>query len=266
MKNTTQNKKILHSVNWIGLYTLLRRELARTMRVATQTLVTPWISALLYIFVFGSIIGRRIDLIAGVPYITFVLPGILTMNVISSAFGSSSSALYFQRFLHTIEEMLVAPFSHLEMLIGFVLGGVARAIVIAAGIFVLAIFFGGAHIEHILLFLITVFLVSTIFSIIGVLVGLWANNFEQLTVLTTFVIMPLSFLGGTFYSINMLPERFRILAYLNPFFYFIDSTRCAMISVCESNQWIGFGMMLSLVLVLGWFVWFLFERGWRLRV
>ena len=253
-------------MNWIGLYTFIRREVERTLRVATQTLVTPWISALLYIFVFGSVVGRKIDLIAGVPYISFVLPGILMMNVISSAFGSSSSSLYFQRFQRTIEEMLVAPFSHLEMIIGFVMSGIVRAMIIALGIFVLALLFGGAHIAHIGLFILVIFLVSTIFSLLGVLVGLWANNFEQLNVLTTFVIMPLSFLGGTFYSVQMLPERFRAIAYFNPFFYFIDSTRCAMIGVCESNPFVGFGVMIGLVLLFGWLVWTLFERGWRLRV
>ncbi len=253
-------------MNWIGLYSLIRKEFDRTFRVATQALVAPWISALLYIFVFGSIIGQQIDLIAGVPYIAFVLPGILMMSVISAAFASSSSALYFQRFLHTIEELLVAPFSHFEMLIGFVLGGVVRALIIAIGIFILALLFGGARVDHVVLFLTTVFLVSIIFSLLGVLIGLWSNNFEQLTILTTFIIMPLSFLGGTFYSVHMLPERFRAIAYVNPFFYFIDTTRCAMISVCESNQSVGFGIMIGFVVILGWFVWYLFERGWRLRV
>src|SRR3989344_8097128 len=119
----------MQEINWMGFWTFVRREIQRTFRVVTQTLVTPWISALLYIFIFGSVIGSRIDLIAGVKYIDFVLPGILMMSVMTAAFMHGSSSLYFARFMRTIEEMLVAPFSHLEMIFGYVIGAVVRALI-----------------------------------------------------------------------------------------------------------------------------------------
>ena len=252
-------------VNWVGLYTLIRREVERTVRVATQTLVTPWISALLYIFIFGSVVGRRIDTIAGATYIDFVLPGILMMNVITAAFTHSSSSLHFQRFVRHIEEVLVAPFSHVEMILGFVVGGVLRAILVGAGVFIIAIFFSAATVEHFLLFAFYTVSVAIVFALFGVLAGLWAQSFEQLSVMNTFVIMPFTFLGGVFYSIHMLPEKLQIIAYFNPFFYFIDGIRYSMIGIRESNATIGFIVIFAMMISLAILVEYLFKKGWRLR-
>ena len=253
-------------MNWIGLYTFIRREIDRMLRVATQTLLTPWISALLYIFIFGHVVGRRIESIAGVEYIDFVLPGILMMNVISSAFSHTSSSLHFQRFIRHIEELLVAPFSHVEMVIGFVVGGVVRAVILGLGVYVIAVFFGAAGMTHFGLFVFYTVSIATVFALLGMLVGLWAQSFEQLSVLNTFVIMPLTFLGGVFYSINMLPEKLQAFALLNPFFYFIDGIRYSMIGVKESNHAVGVAVILFLGITLWLVVVGLFKRGWRLRL
>ena len=251
--------------NWIGLYTFIRRETERTFRVAVQTLITPWISALLYIFIFGYIVGKRIDSIAGVSYIDFVLPGILMMSVISSAFAHSSSSLYFARFIRNIEEILVAPLSHLEMIIGFMTGAIIRGVIVGVGVFCIAVFFSAANVAHFPLFLFYLIGVSTVFSLLGILVGLWANGFEQLNVLNTFVIMPFSFLGGVFYSVTMLPEKFQFIAHINPFFYFIDGIRYSMIGIRESNHIAGYVLILGLILLLSSLVGYLFKKGWRLR-
>ena len=252
-------------INWIGLYTFIRREVERTFRVSVQTILSPLISAALYIFIFGFVLGQRIELIAGVPYITFVFPGILVMNVITSAFSSSSSALYFGRFIRSIEEMLVSPFSYFEMLVGLVVSAVARAVLVGIGILIIGILFGAVTIAHFWLFLFYSAAVATIFALIGILVGLWAKGFEQLNVLNTFVIMPFTFLGGMFYSVSFLPETVRAIVFANPFFYFIDSIRYTMIGVHESNLAIGATLIVGLVVVLGILVWYLFKIGWRLR-
>ena len=209
-------------MNWVGLYTLLRKEVERVMRVAVQTIFSPLISATLYIFIFGYVIGGRIDLIAGVPYITFVFPGILMMNIIGSSFEHTASSVYMGRFLKSIEEMLVSPFSHVEMVIGFVLAAVVRATIISFGILAIGMLFGAVWLQNFWLFLFYAVSVSTIFALVGMLVGLAAKSFEQFSLLNIFVIMPLSFLGGIFYSVSMLPEQARIIAHANPFFYFID--------------------------------------------
>lgn len=253
-------------MNYIGLYTLIKQEVQRFTRVSIQTLITPWISAVLYIFIFGSILGSRIDKIEGVPYITFVLPGVLMMNVLSGAFAQSSSSLYFQRFTKNIEERLVAPLSYAEMVIGYLIGAVARAVVIGIGIMLIGVAFKAASIYNFPLFLFYIVGVSIIFGLIGLLVGLWSNNFEQLSFLNTFVIMPLSFIGGMFNSIKMLPPSLQLAAHFNPFLYFNDGIRYSMTGFHETNILGGMSMIVILSILLFVLVWHLFSIGWKLKV
>ncbi|MBI2610247.1 ABC transporter permease [Candidatus Giovannonibacteria bacterium] len=252
-------------MNSIGLYTFIRQEISRLYRVWIQTLITPWISALLYILIFGEIVGRRIGEIHGVSYIDFVVPGLLMMNVMQSAFGQTSSSLYFQRFVKHIEEILTAPLSYLEMITGYVVGGIARGVVVAAGVYIIALFFTSASVAHIFLFFFYSVAVALIFSLLGLLVGLWAEGFEQLMIPQTFIIMPLTFLGGLFNSLSMLPEKFHIFVKLNPFFYFVDGLRYSMIGISDSNRTIGMTVIIGLILVLGYWVWYLFKSGYKIR-
>ncbi|MBI4022882.1 ABC transporter permease [Candidatus Berkelbacteria bacterium] len=251
--------------NWIGLYTIMRREVERFFRVSGQTLVTPWISALLYIFVFGQVVGQRISEIGGHSYIDFVLPGVLMMSVIGAAFGQSSSSIYFARFARHIEEILVSPLSYAEMILGFIVGVVIRSLTVGVGIYVIAIFFSAATISHFWLFLFYLVAVSIVFGFLGIIVGLWAKGFEQLNILGTFVITPLSFVGGVFNTLDMLPESLRAIAQWNPFFYFIDGIRHSMIGFSEGNATVGYVMVIGSVLVLGLLTEFLFRRGYGLR-
>lgn len=252
-------------MNIIGLRTFIEREIQRSFRVYIQTLLSPWINALLYILIFGVVVGSRIDLIAGVTYIDFVLPGILMLNLIGSSFAQTSSSLYFQRFAKHIEEILVAPLSHFEMITGYVIGGVARGVIVGVGVYVIALIFSAATITHLGLFLLYTIAVAIIFSLLGLLVALWAQNFEQLSVLNVFIITPLTFLGGVFNSITMLPERVQIFVKFNPFFYFVDGLRYAMVGIREGSAIIGWFVIIGLILVFGGLVWRLFSIGWRLR-
>jgi ABC-2 type transport system permease protein len=256
---------MVKGINYIGLYTLMRSEIERTFRVVVQVLVTPWITALLYIFVFGSVVGSRIELIGGVPYIQFVLPGILMMNVTLTAFAGSSSAIYFKRFIRNIEEVLVAPLSYFEMIIGLIIGTVVRSVIVALGIFVIAIFFGGATIAHAPLFVFYIISISTIFALLGIIVGLWAKGFESFTVISAFLITPLSFLGGVFYSVDMLPEKLQFISKYNPFFYFTDGIRYSMIGLREGSAAVGYYMIFGSLIVIGGIVWYLLKIGWRIR-
>lgn len=258
-------KQTIYSMNITGLHTFVSREIHRTFRVAVQTLISPWINAALYILIFGFVVGSRIDLIAGVRYIDFVLPGIVMLNLIGSSYMHTSSSLYFQRFAKHIEEVLVAPLSYVEMIIGFVLGGVTRGIIVGFGVYVLAVIFSAANMANIGLFLFYSVAVSTIFSLVGLLVGLWADGFEQLSILNTFIITPLTFLGGVFNSISMLPEKAQVLVRFNPFFYFVDGLRYAMIGVSESNLIYGILLIVVLIISLGTLVWYLFKIGWKIR-
>ncbi|MDE3114812.1 MAG: ABC transporter permease, partial [Pseudomonadota bacterium] len=169
------------AINWIGLSTIIRREVTRLMRVPIQAFLAPWISALLFIFIFGYVVGGRIALIAGHRYMDFVLPGIVMLNVVNAAFLQASSQVYFARFMRYIEETLVSPLAYAEMILGVIAVVMLRALATAIGILFIAMLFGAARISGIFEFTFWILLVSVVFGLIGQIVGLWANNFEQLT-------------------------------------------------------------------------------------
>lgn len=244
---------------------MFRREVERTMRVVIQTLIAPVVSAALYIYIFGTVIGTRIDDFAGVPYISFVFPGVLMLSIINASFASASSALYFMRFTRGIEEILIAPFSYIEMLIGFVGSAVVRALMVAGLILITGILFGAVSLVNPLGFVFYVASVSAIFALLGIIVALWSESFEQLQVLNTFLITPLTYLGGIFYSITFLPELAAGITRMNPFFYFADGIRSSMIGYSESNTTIGVIIIISLIIILGTIVTQMFKRGWKIR-
>jgi ABC-2 type transport system permease protein len=253
------------NINWIGLYTMFRREVQRTMRVMVQTLVAPVISAALYLFIFGSVIGMKIDDFAGVPYITFVFPGILMLSIINASFASASSALYFMRFTRGLEEILIAPFSYIEMLVGFVGSAVTRALMVAFLILAVGLLFGAVSLVNPFAFVFYVSAIAAIFAMLGIIVALWAEGFEQLQVVNTFVITPLTYLGGVFYSITFLPELAATITRYNPFFYFADGVRSSMICYSEANSLVGLVIISVLVVGLGALLIQLFKQGWKIR-
>jgi ABC-2 type transport system permease protein len=252
-------------VNWIGLATLIRREWSRLARVPVQAFLAPWISALLFIFIFGFVVGGRIALIGGHRYLEFVLPGILMLNIVNASFLQSSSQVYFSRFLHYIEEALVAPLSYAEMIAGIVAVVVLRSVITALGILVMAACFGITSIAALPEFVFWVIIVSMVFGLLGIVIGLWANNFEQLTILNVFFITPLSFVGGVFNTISMLPPWLRWLPWVNPFFYFISGLRHAMIGFSEAPEGLGIAVALSLAAIMSVAVWRLYAVGYGLR-
>jgi ABC-2 type transport system permease protein len=252
-------------INWIGLWTIIQREWSRVWRVPIQAFIAPWISALLFIFIFGFVVGGRIRLIGGYHYITFVLPGVVMMNVVNAAFLQSTSQIYFQRFLRYVEETLVAPLSYIEMILGSLSMVVLRSIVTALGILAIGFAFGAVALQSLPEFLFWIVIVSVIFGLLGIVVGLWAKNFEQLTVLNVFFITPFAMLGGAFFTASMLPPWLRWMLYGNPFFYFINGLRHSMIGFGEGSELFGVGFSLALCLILGAIVWRLFSRGYGLR-
>ncbi len=254
-----------HKPNWAGLLTYIQRDTGRMFRVWIQTLGAPWTSAVLYILIFGRIVGARVNLIGAVHYIDFVLPGLVMMNIMTSAFSHTSTSLYFAKWIRSIDEILVAPFSYLEMIVGFMAGGIIRAIVVGIGVYALAVFFTTATIAHIGMTIFYIVTVGTVFAFAGMLVALWAKNFEQLSLPTIFIITPLTFLGGVFNSIDMIPEAFRWVLHVNPFFYFVNGLRCSMINICEASAWVGVTVVLGLILGLGYWVWYLFKIGYKIR-
>jgi ABC-2 type transport system permease protein len=252
-------------VNWIGLWTIMRREWSRLMRVPIQAFLAPWISASLFIFIFGFVVGSRIALIGGHRYLEFVLPGILMMNIVNAAFLQSSSQIYFSRFLRYVEETLVSPLSYVEMIAGVLAIVIARSVITAIGILIIAALFGATSIQNFPEFLFWIVFVSMAFGLLGIVIGLWANNFEQLTILNVFLIAPLSFLGGIFNTVTMLPPFLRWIAYINPFFYFISGLRHSMIGFSEASPGLGVAVTVGLAAIMSVIVWRLYAIGYGLR-
>jgi len=252
-------------INWIGLYTMVRREASRMARIPIQAFIAPWISALLFIFIFGSVVGGRISQIGGHRYLEFVLPGVLMLNIVNAAFIQASTAIYFSRFIKFVEEMLVSPLSYVEMIVGSLSVVVLRSTITGIGILLMGIGFGATHIESWPMFLFWIVSVSTVFGLLGLIVGLWSKSFEQLNMPVVFLLTPLSMVGGVFNTIGMLPAKLQWLAYANPFFYFINGIRGAMIGYDEAPQGLGIGLTLGLLVVLGAAAWRLYATGYGLR-
>ena len=252
-------------MNYIGLYTLLSKEIVRMFRVVTQTILAPLISAALYIFIFGYIVGTKIEEIAGVSYIEFVFPGILMLSIITAAFAHSSSSIFTGKYFNIIEEVLITPFSYFEIVIGYAVAGIVRALIVALGVLGIGILMGAVVLQSLALFLFYVFGVAAIFSLLGMVSGLFAQNFDQLSMLTTFIITPFTYLGGIFYSLSMLPESAQLATQWNPFFYFVDGIRFSMTGISEANTGVGLLVIGGLLLCLCVLVIYLFKIGWRIR-
>jgi len=258
------NKNIF--VNWLGFYTLVRREIGRTKRVIGQAIITPLITASLYIFVFGYVIGSKIDLIEGIKYISFVFPGVFAMNLIMAVFSATSFSIYFMKFQKTLEDLLTLPVSYAELVISLIVGGIARAFAITAALSVVALLFGVNTLAHLFILLFYVLLVSIFFGLLGVVAGIWADNsFEKFGFVTNFVLTPLTFLGGAFYSVNMLPEKFQFLVHFNPIFYAVDGIRYSLTGYHEASLYLGTGILAGLSLVTLLICVWIFKTGWKLR-
>lgn len=259
-------KKNISTFNWAGFYTLVRREVGRTRRVIGQAVVTPLITASLYIFVFGYVIGSKIQLIQGIKYISFVFPGVFAMNLIMAVFGATSFSIFFMKFQKTIEDMLTLPLSYAELVISLIFGGIVRALGISIALSIVAILFGVNTLAHPFILIGYVLLASVLFGLLGVVAGIWADsNFEKFGFITNFILTPLTFLGGAFYSVTMLPEKWQFVVHWNPIFYVVDGIRYSLTGYHEAPLTLGVGVLGTLsMLSLGVCVW-IFTTGWKLR-
>lgn len=211
--------------NSVGLWTLVRREIVRSLKILNQVVWPPIITTLLYVFVFGLALGSRIQNVQGVNYSQFLIPGLIMLQVIDSSYGECSSSLFQARFMNSIQEMLIAPMSAFEIVAGYVLGSLARSLLIAGLITALGVVLVHAVPQDWALYLAVICLVSILFSALGLVFGLLAEKFDHIAILTTFVITPLTFVGGVFTSASMLPPVLQKLELVNPIFYTIDAFR-----------------------------------------
>ncbi len=252
--------------NWTGFFTLIRRELGRARRVIGQALIAPLVTAVLYIFVFGYVVGSKIEIIEGIKYISFVFPGIFAMNLIMAVFSATSASIYFMKFQRTIEDMLTLPLSYVEIVASLLVSGLVRAFAITVALSFVAIMFGINTLAHPFYLLLFVLLISILFGLLGIIAGIWADNsFEKFGIITNFILTPLTFLGGAFYSVNMLPEKFIFLIHANPVFYAVDSLRFALTGYHESNLAVSVAVLGGLSLLALATCIYIFKTGWKLR-
>ncbi|MEM8537722.1 MAG: ABC transporter permease [Pseudomonadota bacterium] len=225
--------------NWLGTWTLLRREVARFVNVWSQTIMAPLINAGLFLMIFTIAIGSQRGDVMGVPFMTFLVPGILTMTVIQNAFVNTSSSLASAKVQGNIVDTLMPPLSAIELTIGYLGGSVARGALVAVVIGIGAAVFLGVTVQHVAWVFVFVLLGSILMGGLGMIAGIYANKYDQLSAISNFLVTPLAFLSGTFYSIEALPPVMQTLCHINPFFYVIDGVRFGMIGVSDSSPWLG---------------------------
>jgi len=251
--------------NWIGFYTLTKREISRFLKVWSQTILPTAITTLLYLFVFGFAIGRVLPDINGITYLEFIIPGLLMMGLITSTYANNSTSIFMMKWLNFIEGILVSPLSYIEMVGAFILGGIVRGLIIGTVVYLISLFFYSGSIFNPILFISLMIIVSLIFSSLGLITGLWADDWDQLNIWSTFIITPLVFLGGVFHSISLVPESLQIVTKMNPIFYMVDALRYSMLGISESNLALGLPLIIILAVFFFFFTVYLFKIGYKIR-
>ena len=254
------------STNLVALQTLVRREIVRIMRIWTQTIIPPAITMTLYFVVFGKLIGGRIGTIeGGFSYIQYIVPGLVMMSIITNSYGNISSSFFGAKFSRSVEEMLVSPMPNWVILLGYVTGAVARGLVVGVLVLLIALFFTSLHVIHPIITFLSVLLGATIFSLAGFVNAVFAKKFDDIALVPTFVITPLTYLGGVFYSIKMLGEPWQTISRINPILYMVNAFRFGVLGITDVNIWIAFAVMLVFVAGLSIVALTLLKRGIGLR-
>lgn len=252
-------------MNWTAVKSIYVFEMARFFRTLAQSFISPVLSTCLYFVVFGAAIGSRIQEVDGVSYGAFIVPGLIMLSVITQAISNASFGIYFPKFIGTIYELLSAPVSFLEIVAGYVGAAATKALFIGVIILVTAFFFVDVTIAHPIAMVIFLLLTCLSFALLGFIIGIWAGSFEQLQLVPLLIVTPLVFLGGSFYSISMLPPVWQTISFFNPVVYLISGFRWAFfgtadvpifLSLCAIAGFTGFCMLV---------IWWIFKTGWRIR-
>jgi len=252
-------------MNWRAAGAIYKFEMARTGRTRLQSIVAPVISTSLYFVVFGAAIGSRITEIEGVSYGSFIVPGLIMLTLLTQSTSNASFSIYFPKFVGTIYEILSAPVSSFEIVLGYVGAAASKSIILGLIILATAGFFVPLQIQHPLWMIAFLVLTAVTFSLLGFIIGIWADGFEQLQFIPLLIITPLTFLGGTFYSINVLPPVWQTIALFNPVVYLVSGFRWSFYGIADVNVGISLGMTLVFLFTCLAVVWWIFRTGYRLK-
>ncbi|MAR71242.1 ABC transporter permease [Halomonas sp.] len=252
-------------MNLTSVKTLYQAEMARSLRTILQSVVSPVLSTSLYFVVFGSAIGSRISEVEGIPYGAFIVPGLIMLMLLTQSVSNASFGIFFPRFSGSVYEILSAPISPLEIVLGFVGAAATKSIVLGLIVLGTASLFVPFNIEHPLMMLLFLVLTALTFSLLGFIIGIWADGFEKLQLVPLLVITPLTFLGGTFYSIDMLPPLWQTVTLFNPVVYLVSGFRYSFYGLGDVSVWISLGMILLFMAVALVVIHAIFRSGYRLK-
>ena len=245
--------------------TVARREIQRILRIWGQTLVPPAITMTLYFLIFGRLIGSRVGTMEGIGYMEFIVPGLVMMSVIQNSYGNVSSSFFGAKFGRYVEELLVSPMSNWVILWGYVAGAVIRGLCVGAIVAIVAVCFTDVHLPHPFITFSTVFLGATIFALAGFINAIFARKFDDISIVPTFILTPLTYLGGVFYSMTLLPTWAQAATYLNPIFYIVNAFRYGLLDHSDVPIWLTYMLMLLFIALLSLSALRLLDRGVGLR-
>lgn len=245
----------------VALQTMLEKEIMRFMRIWSQTLLPPAITMSLYFIIFGKFIGSQIHPIEGYTYIQYITPGLVMMSIMTNAYANTASSFFITKFNKSIEEMLVAPMPDFVILLGFMFGGAIRGIIVGVMVMLIAFLFTHVPFTHPFIVLSMAILAAMVFSLGGLINGIYAKRFDDISFIPTFVLTPLTYLGGVFYSLKQLPPTWRFFSRFNPILDMVDTFRFGLLGVSELNIWLGFSLVILLFISMFFLAWYLLRKG-----
>jgi ABC-2 type transport system permease protein len=250
---------------WIAYITIARKEIRRFSRIWVQTVIPPVITMALYFVIFGNLIGKRIGPMDGMPYIDFIMPGLIMMAIITNSYANVVSSFYGAKFSRHIEEMLVSPIPNFVILIGFLTGGIARGVAVGLAVTAVSLFFTDISMQYPMIVFSTALLTSLLFSLAGLINGVFARSFDDISIIPTFVLTPLTYLGGIFYSIQLLSESWQNVSLGNPILYMINAFRYGFLGISDIDIWLAFGVIIGFIIILFAICMLLLNRGIGIR-
>ncbi len=252
-------------INWVSFITIFRKEVVRFTRIWLQTLLPPAITMTLYFVIFGNLIGSRIGEMDGQPYMRYIVPGLIMMSIITSSFANVVSSFYSTKFHRSIEEIMVSPTSSLTLLLGFVCGGISRGLLVGIIVMLIALLFTDLSVHNWAITCYVATITAALFSTAGLINGVYANSFDDISIVPTFVLTPLTYLGGVFYSVSMLPEFGQIASLFNPIFYVVNSFRYGIIGISDTDVAGSIGLLTLLFLAVFSYAWWILAKGIGIR-
>ncbi|MBT3789425.1 MAG: ABC transporter permease [Alphaproteobacteria bacterium] len=253
------------AVNWIGFWTLYSKEVRRFLKVWGQTVFAPMVTMLLFLAIFTLALGGAVRTVGDIPFVQFLAPGLIMMAIVQNSFANTSSTIMVAKIQAVIVDVLMPPLTSLELVTAFALGGMTRGLVVGISVTLAMSFFVPLEIVHFWAVLFFAVSGSLMLSLMGLIAGVWADKFDHMAVITNFVITPLAFLSGTFYSVEKLPGIWRTISSFDPFFYMIDGFRYGFIGAADDSPVLGVVVMLGMNAALGWIAFELFRRGYKIK-